>query len=185
MLLFRRRASSERPAARVPTDSTWCSLLRPLLRPLRRIRLRRLVFMRQVRGFASQFHGVLRDFTRLCGARLKDIPNQLWIFLKRTAALLHGIKYFYQVVGYACLALNAADSSGSAAGINPIERFLVAENLVQVAHRTLVGIAGIGAAHASGIGDHRLELLTHDGFRIAERDEVAVRLRHLTSVGTG
>ena len=56
------------------------------------------------------------------------------------------------------------------------------EDAVQVEHRAHVGIAGVGAPLARGIGDHRLDLLRDDLRRVGELDGVAVGLGHLAAV---
>ena len=61
----------------------------------------------------------------------------------------------------------------------------VAEDLVQVAHRADVGIAGIVQPHARRVGHHGLQLLPHHRLGVSQQDGVAVRLRHLAAVGAG
>src|SRR3954470_8098922 len=61
-------------------------------------------------------------------------------------AFLDGIENLHQGIGGPAFAFDAADARGAAAFVNLGQGFGAGEDLVEVAHRALVGIAGIGAA---------------------------------------
>ena len=48
-----------------------------------------------------------------------------------------------------------------------------------------VGVAGVGAADARGVGDHGLELGAEVGLGLGEHDGVVVALGHLAAVEAG
>ena len=101
------------------------------------------------------------------------------------AALLDWIQNLHQRVGGPAFAFDASDTRRTAALVDLGQRFRRGEDLVQVAHRALVGIAGIVAADARRIGDHGLQLLANHRLGIAQQDGVAVALRHLAAIGAG
>ena len=147
--------------------------------------LRALEFERHPHGGAHILHGgvgYLAGGRRSC---LQNIPGEARIVLVFFAALLHRLQHLDQCIGSPALALDAADARGSATLIDLGHGFFRAEDLVQIADRAHVGIAGIAAAHARRVGHHRLELLPDHGLRIGEQDGVAVGLRHLAAVGAG
>ena len=53
---------------------------------------------------------------------------------------------------------------------------------MEVEDGTDVGVAGVGAADACGVGDHGLELGAEVGLGLGEQDGVAVALGHLAAV---
>src|SRR5580698_8801585 len=101
------------------------------------------------------------------------------------AAFLNRREYLHQRVGGPAFALNAADAGAAAALVDPGQRLRRGEDLVQVAYRALVRIAGISAADARRVSDHGLEFLADLGLGIGEQNGVAVALRHLAAIGTG
>src|SRR5204862_7756769 len=82
------------------------------------------------------------------------------------------------------LALEAADAGGGAALPHPFFPLLAGVHLVQFPHRAFLGIAGVAALHARRVGRHGADLLRHRFRILAQRDSVAVGLRHLLAVET-
>ena len=89
-------------------------------------------------------------------------------------------------VGEPALALDAADAGGAC---SPAQTFgwvsSVGEDLVEIEDGADVGVAGVGAADARGVGDHGLELGAEVGFGLGEHDGVVVALGHLAAVEAG
>ena len=73
----------------------------------------------------------------------------------------------------------------AAAVVYASKRFGSGKDLVQVADRTFVRVAGIGAADARRIGDHGAHLLPKLIGGIGQVDSVAVALGHLAAVEAG
>src|SRR3954452_25010030 len=103
-------------------------------------------------------HGFLSGCFSFAGASFKDIPCSFGIRLIFSTTLLDGSELGDERIGGPAFALDASDAGAAAAFVNFCERLFAAEDLVQVADGTLIGIAGIGAAYACGIGDHGLQL---------------------------
>src|SRR5436309_13481756 len=106
---------------------------------------------------ARLLHGLLSSGLRFAGASFMDIPCSFGIRLIFSATLLDGSELGDERVGGPALALDASDAGAAAAFVNFRERLFARENLVQIADRTLVAIARIGAANARRIGDHGLQ----------------------------
>src|SRR5579871_3824462 len=86
-----------------------------------------------------------------------------------------------KMIGHFRFAFNAADAGGAAAVSGPIKRFLGREKFVPVVDRADVGVAGVGAAFPGRIGDHHLGFLADVVVGFAQRDGIAVGLRHLAA----
>jgi hypothetical protein len=71
-------------------------------------------------------------------------------------------------VDHRLLAFETADAGAAAALLHPFLARIVRIHLMQLPHRALVRIAGIGTAHARRIGRHALDLLRHRGFVLAQ-----------------
>ncbi len=141
--------------------------------------------MRQIRCVARFHHGRLGYRARLLPIPLPECPTPASDRLRTSAAAPGSEPAPSTSCPPPTFALDAADAGGAAAFIHLRHRLRRAEDLVQIAHRTLIGIAGIGAAHARRIGHHRLQLLPQRSFRLAQQNGVAVRLRHLAAIGAG
>src|SRR5580693_10381909 len=89
------------------------------------------------------------------------------------------------MIGHFRFAFNAADAGGAATFGGPHERFRRREELVPVVDGANIGVAGVGAALTGGIGDHYFGLFADVVVGFAERDGVAVRLRHFAAVEAG
>src|SRR5260221_7182369 len=94
-----------------------------------------------------------------------------------------------QVFGHGGFAFDAADGGGCAAGADPVEAAGVAfgsgEEFVPVVDGADVGVAGVGAAFAGGVGDHDFGFGADVGVGFGEGDGVVVGLGHLSTVETG
>src|ERR1700677_37095 len=86
------------------------------------------------------------------------------------------------MIGHFRFAFNAADARCTATVSRPIKRLSRREEFVPVVNGANVGIAGISSPLTSRIGDHHLRLLADFVVRLAQRDGVAVGLRHLPPV---
>ena len=82
-------------------------------------------------------------------------------------------------------AFDAADAGGAAAVGGPFERFRRREQFMPVVDGTHVGIAGVGAALARGVGDHDFGFGADVVVGFAESDGVAVALGHFAAVEAG
>src|SRR5579862_5876724 len=123
--------------------------------------------------------------TGLVGALSDNTAHELRIVLEFLSAFAHSGDLLDDLVDDRLLAFQATDAGCAAALARPAARALVGIDLVQVPHRTLVGIARIGATHARRIGDHRAQLLRHNLRLFAQPNGVAIGLRHLAPVEPG
>src|SRR6267378_2310295 len=93
---------------------------------------------------------------------------------------------FDQVFGHGGFAFDAADAGGCAAFADPVEAAGIAfgsgEEFVPVVDGADVGVAGVGAAFAGGIGDHDFGFGTDVVVGFGESDGVVVGLRHFATV---
>src|SRR5216684_969065 len=117
---------------------------------------RRLVLQRDVHSLAHLIHGGTGYSACPGRTRFQNIPGEPWILLVFFAACLHRVKHVDQGICRPTLALDAANSSRAATLVHFGNSRSIAENFMQVANRTNVGIAGIGSADTCWIGDHRL-----------------------------
>ena len=83
------------------------------------------------------------------------------------------------------LAVQAADAGRGAAFPHPLAGLVVRVDQVELPDRADVRIAGVGAAHAGGVGRHGADLLLHLLQRLAQPDGVAVGLGHLAAIEAG
>src|SRR5580700_1795640 len=143
---------------------------------------RRFIRERHSHGIAYPVHGRNRNFARTLTASLKNIPCQPRILLEFLAPLLHRTQQLHQRIRRPALALNAPNARRAAAGVHFRHRGAVAEDLVQIAHRTHIRIPRIRPPHSRRVRDHRLQFLPHHRLRISQQDGVAIRLRHLAAV---
>ena len=130
-------------------------------------------------------HGLLGAGGGAAGAVVEDVGDERGMLFEVHAALLDGREGGDDGVGGPAFAFDAADAGGCAACVDFGEDFLGGENFVQVADGAYVGVAGIGAADARGVGDHGLELGANFRLGVREQDGVAVALGHLAAVGAG
>src|SRR5579884_329331 len=114
---------------------------------------------------------------------MQNVLHQLWTLLVFAAPLLNGSKLAHDGICHPAFAFDAADAGRGAACIDLRYGFLTGKDLVQVAHRAYVGIAGVGAPNTRRISDHGLDLLSHDRLGVRKQDGVSVALGHLASVG--
>ena len=128
----------------------------------------------------------------LCGARrgacstvLENRVDLVRMRLEVAAAFLDGRERPDDGVGQPALALDAADAGGRAAFARLLLRLLGREDFVQVEDRADIGVAGVGAADARRVGDHRLELGANLRLGVGEQDGVVVALGHLAAIGAG
>src|SRR6266403_2294504 len=91
-----------------------------------------------------------------------------------------------QVFGHGGFAFDAADTGGCAALADPVEAAGIAfgsgEEFVPVVDGADVGVAGVGAAFAGGIGDHDFGFGSDVVVGFGESDGFVVVLRHLRTV---
>ncbi len=130
-------------------------------------------------------HGLLGAGGGAAGAVAEDVGDERGILFEVHAAFLDGREGGDDSVGGPAFAFDAADAGGRAAFVDFRQGFLGREDFVQVANGAFVGVAGVGAADAGGVGDHGLELGANFGLGVAEEDGVAVALGHLAAVGAG
>src|SRR5580704_16239576 len=133
----------------------------------------------QMHGASDFVERLARDLARLVGALGDDSAHQLRVVLELLGAPAHGADLFDDPVDHRLLAVQAADACGAATLVHPLAGAVVGINLVQVPHRTLLGVARIGAPHTRRIGLHGAQLLHHLVGLFAQPDGVAVGLRHL------
>src|SRR5467141_1750014 len=93
---------------------------------------------------------------------------------------------FDQVFGHGGFAFDAADAGGCAALADPVETAGVAfgggEEFVPIVDGADVGVAGVGAAFASGVSDHDFGFGADVVVGFGEGDGVIVGLRHFATV---
>src|SRR6266478_4450349 len=96
---------------------------------------------------------------------------------------------FDQVFGHGGFAFDAADAGGCAALADPVEAAGVAfgcgEEFVPVVDGADVGVAGVGAAFAGGVGDHDFGFGADVGVGFGEGDGVVVGLGHFAAIEAG
>ena len=119
--------------------------------------LRLLVWPRHLHCGADFSHGLFGPCVRPIGSILEDILNLAGG--EARSPLLDGIQHLDQCVGGPAFALDASDAGRTAAFVNLGQCLRRREDLVQIADGALVRIAGIFAADAGRVGDHRLQLL--------------------------
>ena len=101
---------------------------------------------------------------------------------QRGAGVPHGREAFDHAVGDQLFAVDTADGGRATVSIDLFDDRQRRKYLVKIIDRTHVWIAGVGAAHAGRIGDHGLEFLPDDRFRIGQIDRIAVTLAHFAPV---
>src|SRR5258708_18447609 len=96
---------------------------------------------------------------------------------------------FDEVFGHGGFAFDAADAGGCAACADPVEAAGVAfgrgEEFVTVVDGADVGVAGVGAAFASGVGDHDFGFGADVVVGFGEGDGVVVGLGHFAAIEAG
>src|SRR6266481_8743842 len=96
---------------------------------------------------------------------------------------------FDQVFGHGGFAFDAADAGGCAAMADPVEAVGVAfgsgEEFVPVVDGADVGVAGVGAAFAGGVGDHDFGFFADVVVGFGKGDDVVVGLGHFAAVEAG
>ena len=97
---------------------------------------------------------------------MEDVFDEVWIGLEVAAAFLDGGQGLDHGVGKPAFALDAADGGGAAALGGSLLSFWRGEDLVKVEDGADVGVAGVGAVDAGGVGDHGLELGADFGFGV-------------------
>src|SRR6266481_6424466 len=100
-----------------------------------------------------------------------------------------GFDPFDQVLGHGGFAFDAADAGGCAAFADPVEAAGIAfgsgEEFVPVVDGADVGVAGVGAAFAGGVGDHDFGFGTDVVVGFGEGNGVVVGLGHFAAVEAG
>src|SRR5882724_8897573 len=96
---------------------------------------------------------------------------------------------FDQVFGHGGFAFDAADAGSCAALADPVETARIAfgsgEEFVPVVDGADVGVAGVGAAFAGGVGDHDFGFLADVIVGFGEGDGVVVGLGHFSAIEAG
>src|SRR5258708_27174645 len=96
---------------------------------------------------------------------------------------------FDQVFGHGGFAFDAADAGGCAALADPVETAGVAfgggEEFVPIVDGADVGVAGVGAAFASGVSDHDFGFGADVVVGFGEGDGVVVGLGHFAAIEAG
>src|SRR6185295_9546230 len=127
-------------------------------------------------------HGLLGDATGALGALLQDVDDLPRLLGEALAALPDRGERRHHVLEQHPLAVEAADGRGAAAGRAGFAVRVGREDTVEVEDRADVRVAGVGAALARGIRDHRLDLGDDLLAGVGQVDRVAVGLRHLPPV---
>src|SRR6202047_5410969 len=136
----------------------------------------------QMHGAPDFVERLARDLARLVGALGDDSAHQFRVVLELLGAPAHCADLVDDPVDHRLLAVQAADACGAATLVHPLAGAVVGIDLVQVPHRTLLGVARIGAPHTRRIGLHGAQLLHHLVGLFAQPDGVAVGLRHLAAI---
>src|SRR6266404_9717639 len=136
-------------------------------------------------GFADSRHCLHCFYAGAFLALVDQLQDAARILLVLDAALADGRDPFDQIVSHGRFALNAANSRATATLRRPLQRLRRREQFMPVVDRTHVRISRIGTPLARGVGDHDFGLGANVGVAFAQRDGVAVTLRHLAAVKTG
>src|SRR5216684_7830329 len=136
----------------------------------------------ELHGVVDFLHGLLGEAAGALGALVQDLDDLLRLLDEMLPALADRGQRRQHVLEQHALAVEAADGGGAAAGRAGLAVRLGREDPVQVEDRTHLRIAGVGAALARGVRDHRLDLGGDLLAGVREVDGVAVGLRHLPPV---
>src|SRR5215468_8623473 len=137
-------------------------------------------------GFAHAVHCTLSNGAGAPGTFVDDFEDAGGVLFVFDAAFTEGSDPSDEIFGHGRLAVDAADARRRAAGANPLQTAGVAfgrgKKFVPVIDGADVGIAGVGAALAGGVGDHDFGFFADVMVGFRERDGVAVGLGHFAAV---
>src|SRR5882724_3739487 len=133
-------------------------------------------------GFADSGHGFLGLDAGAIRTVVDDFEDAFGVLLVLDAAVAHWGDPFDQMIGHFCFALDAAYGSGAAAFGGPLQGCGRREQFMPVVDGTHVRISGVDAALAGWVSDHHFRLLADVIVGFAQRNRIAVTLRHLAAV---
>ena len=127
-------------------------------------------------GVTDALHRPVGGLAGFAAALVEDLKNTLRIVLPFDSAFADRLDPMDEVVGHFGFAFDAADACGAATFCGPVEGFLGRKELVPVVDGADIGIAGVGAALAGGIGDHDFCFGPDVGVGFGQGDGVSVGL---------
>jgi len=140
-------------------------------------------------GVADALHGLLGRLTRSGAAGVEDFEDLFGVLLVVEAAGADWLDPLDEVIGHGGFALDTADAGSGATLTDPFEAagiaFRSGEEFVPVEDGADVGIAGVGAAFAGGVGDHHFGFLADVVVGFGEGDGVAIGFGHFAAVEAG
>ena len=125
--------------------------------------------------FPSYSLGLLRPF-------VQDISDVVRVRFQFLSSFIEGVLTSLEAIEEPHFAFDAAYSGGATTVVHLGNSIFVGKNIVVIADRANIRVAGIGSANASGVGHHvRTTVFMTSGFSV-KRDRVPVALAHLAPV---